>query len=156
MQLLTLREQNLFEKIVVLTKPYTFKTGLFIYMGVFNHFISSKKMCLMAVLCFFALTVNAQSERLARANASNGAHLKVEVFPNPTSDYLNIDLSHLELSKPKIEIRSIIGTRMTINLQRNGIKKYKVDVKSFPRGYYLVLVRDDPSKYQQTIRFSKK
>jgi len=126
-------------------------------MEVFNHFISFRKLSLVALLFFFAFASLAQSERMASASMNgNGDKVKVEIFPNPTSNYLNIDLSHLELSNPKIEIRSIIGTRMTINLQKNGIKKYKVDVKSFPRGYYLVLVRDGPSKFQQTIRFSKK
>lgn len=126
-------------------------------MEVFNHFISPRKLSFVALLCFFAFASIAQTERMASTSMTrSGDEVKVEIFPNPTSDYLNIDLSHLELRSPKIEIRSIIGTRMTINLQKNGIKKYKVDVKSFPRGYYLVLVRDDPTKFQQTIRFSKK
>lgn len=82
--------------------------------------------------------------------------VKVEIFPNPTTDFLNINLSKLELQKPKFEFRSIIGTKMQVTVEDNGFKKYKVDVHTFPRGYYLLLVRDDRSKFQQTIRFSKK
>lgn len=96
----------------------------------------------------------AQSEVLASSTTSD--KVKVEIFPNPTSEYLNIDLSKLNLQKPQIEIRSIIGTKMQVSVEGNGVKKYKVDVQSFPRGYYLVLVRDDRSKFQQTVRFSKK
>ena len=109
---------------------------------------------MIIVLSIVAFSVSAQTERLSANNGKD--KIKVEVFPNPTSDFLNIDLSHLNLQKPKIEIRSIIGTQMRINLEKNGPKKYKVDVQSFPRGYYLVLVMDDRSKFQQTVRFSKK
>ena len=125
-------------------------------MKVFNYYISPRKLVLGLALFFMAFAASAQSERLASANSNGNDKIKVEVFPNPTSDYLNIDLSHLNLQKPKIEIRSIIGTQMRVNLEKNGLKKYKVDVQSFPRGYYLVLVMDDRSKFQQTVRFSKK
>lgn len=82
--------------------------------------------------------------------------VKVEIFPNPTTDFLNINLSKLDLQKPKFEFRSIIGTKMQVVVENNGLKNYQVDVHTFPRGYYLLLVRDDRSKFQQTIRFSKK
>ncbi|KYG71486.1 hypothetical protein AWW68_18235 [Roseivirga spongicola] len=106
---------------------------------------------------FAAFSVSAQTQALAnRTSTDPNEKLKVEIFPNPTSDFLNIDLSNLNLKKPQLEIRSIIGTKMAVNVEDNGPKKYKVDVQSFPRGYYLVLVRDDRSKFQQTVRFSKK
>ncbi len=126
-------------------------------MEIFNHHITLRKLVFGLALLCIASMASAQSERLANVSNGNGDEkIKVEVFPNPTSDYLTIDLSNLELRKPKIEIRSIIGTKMRVNLEKNGLKKYKVDVQSFQRGYYLVLVMDDQSKFQQTVRFSKK
>lgn len=126
-------------------------------MEIFNHHITLRKLVLGLALLCIASMASAQSSRLANvSNDGNDEKIKVEVFPNPTSDYLTIDLSNLDLRKPKIEIRSIIGTKMRINLEKNGLKKYKVDVQSFQRGYYLVLVMDDQSKFQQTVRFSKK
>lgn len=125
-------------------------------MEIFNHHITLRKLVFgLAILCV-SFAASAQSQRLANVSNDNDEKIKVEVFPNPTSDYLTIDLSNLELRKPKIEIRSIIGTKMRVNLEKNGIKKYKVDVQAFQRGYYLVLVMDDQSKFQQTVRFSKK
>jgi len=106
-----------------------------------------------------AFSVSAQSQRLEASNNKINEKVKVEVFPNPTSNFLNIDLSDLsdlDLVKPKFEIRSIIGKKMTLILEKNGTKKYKVDVKAFSRGYYLLLVTDDKTKFQQTLRFSKK
>jgi len=126
-------------------------------MEIFNHHITLRKLVFGLALLCIASMASAQSERLANVSNGNGDEkIKVEVFPNPTSDYLTIDLSNLQLRKPKIEIRSIIGTKMRVNLEKNGLKRYKVDVQSFQRGYYLVLVMDDQSKFQQTVRFSKK
>ena len=114
----------------------------------------------MAVLALFFCCLNssfAQQETEASTMAADqNEKVKVEIFPNPTTDFLNINLSKLDLQKPKFEFRSIIGTKMQVVVENNGLKKYKVDVHTFPRGYYLLLVRDDRSKFQQTIRFSKK
>ncbi|MFY0592860.1 T9SS type A sorting domain-containing protein [Roseivirga sp.] len=118
-------------------------------MRIFNRHISPLRIVFGLSLMVMAFSVSAQSNR-------TNEKVKVEVFPNPTSDFLNIDLSDLELVKPKIEIRSIIGKKIKVNLEKNGTKKYKIDVESFPRGYYLVLVMDDRTKFQQTVRFSKK
>ncbi|MBO3700781.1 T9SS type A sorting domain-containing protein [Roseivirga sp. E12] len=124
-------------------------------MEIFNHHNTLRKLVFGLALLCVAFMASGQSERMAKVS-NDDEKIKVEVFPNPTSDYLTIDLSNLELVKPKIEIRSIIGTKMRVNLEKNGLKKYKVDVQSFQRGYYLVLVMDDQSKFQQTVRFSKK
>lgn len=126
-------------------------------MKLFNYHIPLRKFVFgLAILCM-AFAASAQTKRLAEvSNGKEEEKIKVEVFPNPTSDYLTIDLSNLNLKKPKIEIRSIIGTKMRVNLEKNGLKKYKIDVQTFQRGYYLVLVMDDQSKFQQTVRFSKK
>ena len=123
-------------------------------MSNFNRTIFSVKLYLTVILLFSAFAISAQDNSSVSYNNEDKA--KVEVFPNPTSDFLNIDLSQLDLQKPKIEIRSIIGTLIQVKPEKNGDKKYKINVKSFPRGYYLVLVTDDRSKFQQTVRFSKK
>ena len=104
----------------------------------------------MTLLCVEA---KAQSQELT---ALNDNELKVEVFPNPTSNYLTIDLTKLSVRKPKIEIRNIIGSKMRMSVQELETKKYRVDVKDYPPGYYLVLVMDEQTKFQQTVRFSKK
>ena len=125
-------------------------------MKFFNRDISFTRtlvgsLLLMVMLCF---QVNAQENRgLASANDPKA---KVEVFPNPTTQYLTIDLSNLSLKDPKIEIRNIIGSKMVSHTEDIGRKQYKVDVQDYPPGYYLVLVRDDRSKFQQTVRFSQK
>ena len=117
------------------------------------HFI---KALMILSFMLFSVGASAQNESVASLKMNSDPKVKVEVFPNPTSDFLTIDLSKLDLKKPKIEIRNIVGSKMQITSEDLGGKKRRVDVSSFPRGYYLVLVKDDQSKFQQTIRFSKK
>ncbi|MGW8122991.1 T9SS type A sorting domain-containing protein [Roseivirga echinicomitans] len=107
-------------------------------------------------LMLLSVGLNAQNENLTTLKMNNDPKVKVEVFPNPTSDFLTIDLSKLDLKQPKIEIRNIIGSKMEMSSEDLGDKKHRVDVTSYPKGYYLVLVKDDQTKFQQTIRFSKR
>ena len=105
-------------------------------------------------LCF-CLSVTAQTA-VGENKKSINEKVKVDVFPNPTSDQLTIDLTKTSVEKPVIEIRSIIGSKMQVRIEKIAHQKYKADVSRFPRGYYLVLIREDREKFQQTVRFSKK
>lgn len=121
-----------------------------------NRNVHLSKVLLILSFVLFSVAASAQNEEVASLKMNNDPKVKVEVFPNPTSDFLTIDLSKLELKKPIIEIRNIVGSKMTISTEDLSGNKKRVDVTAFPRGYYLVLVKDDQSKFQQTIRFSKK
>lgn len=125
-------------------------------MNLLNRNISISKTLMILSLMLFSVMAKAQNETMASLKMNSDPKVKVEVFPNPTSDFLTIDLSKLDLKQPKIEIRNIIGSKMEMTSEDLGDKKHRVDVTSYPRGYYLVLVKDDQSKFQQTIRFSKK
>jgi len=119
-----------------------------------NLYISQVRMLCLLGMLFMSLSVSAQVTS-ERANMTDDK-VKVHVYPNPTSDQITIDLSKTEVKKPVIEIRSIIGSKMQVTVEKIALQKYKVDVSRFPRGYYLVLVREDREKFQQTVRFSKK
>ncbi len=123
-------------------------------MTTFNQNISFTRILLLGAFLMLCVSVSAQDVNNPAVAKSD--KVKVEVFPNPTSDYLTVDLSKLDLKSPKIEIRNIVGSQMRLDVEKLEDKKHRVDVKEYPPGYYLVLVRDDRSKFQQTVRFSKK
>ena len=127
-------------------------------MRIFNLEISFTRTLLASLVLVMAIgfQAKAQSQDPQGLSAVNDRKIKVEVFPNPTTNYLTVDLSKLNLKDPKIEIRNIIGSKMVARTEKLGGKQYRVDVQDYPRGYYLVLVRDDQSQFQQTVRFSKK
>ena len=118
----------------------------------FNQNISVFKPIIFALLLVVCVSVSAQdTNQIGKIDKA-----KVEVFPNPTTDFITVDLSKLDLKSPKIEIRNIIGSKMDMSIEKLEGDKHRVDVKEYPPGYYLILVRDDRSKFQQTVRFSKK
>ena len=126
-------------------------------MSIFSRKISFTRTRVLAGLILgMALCFQSMAQDRQELAAENEIKIKVEVFPNPATNFLTVDLSRLSLEEPKIEIRNIIGSKMVARTEDLGQKQYRVDVQDYPRGYYLVLVRDDKSKFQQTVRFSKK
>lgn len=126
-------------------------------MKIINHKISFAKTLVLSLVLMMAFAFQSQAQQGQDLMAKNkSATVKVEVFPNPATNYLTVDLSKLSLDDPKIEIRNIIGSKMTFRSEDLGDKKQRLDVQDYPPGYYLVLVRDDKTKFQQTVRFSKK
>ena len=125
-------------------------------MNLLNPSVLRIKNAFLVLFLLVGMTAFGQAQNARELSNSNGFKVKVDVYPNPTSGQITIDLSKSDVDQPKIEIRSIIGSKMNVFLESAGYKKYKVNVSNFPRGYYLVLVREDRSKFQQTVRFSKK
>lgn len=125
-------------------------------MKIFNHKISFTKTLLFSLVLSVAFAFQSQAQERKDLSAKNNVQVKVEVFPNPATNYLTVDLSNLSLEDPKIEIRNIIGSKMTFRSEKLGKYKQRLNVQDYPPGYYLVLVRDDKTKFQQTVRFSKK
>lgn len=126
-------------------------------MNIINRKISFTKTLIFSFMLMMLFAFQSQAQQGKELSAKNsGAQVKVEVFPNPATNYLTVDLSKLSLDDPKIEIRNIIGSKMRFRSEDLGGKKQRLDVQDYPPGYYLVLVRDDKTKFQQTVRFSKK
>lgn len=126
-------------------------------MNIINRKISFTKTLIFSFMLMMLFAFQSQAQQGKELSAkNNGAQVKVEVFPNPATNYLTVDLSKLSLDDPKIEIRNIIGSKMRFRSEDLGGKKQRLDVQDYPPGYYLVLVRDDKTKFQQTVRFSKK
>ena len=126
-------------------------------MSIFDRKISFTRTVVLACLILgMTLCFQSMAQDREELAAENEIKIKVEVFPNPATNFLTVDLSKLSLEEPKIEIRNIIGSKMIARTEDLGQKQYRLDIQDYPRGYYLVLVRDDKSKFQQTVRFSKK
>jgi len=123
-------------------------------MNLFNQKISFFKILFVAVFLVIGLSASGQETNDSLKVVK--VKVKVDVFPNPTSDFLTVDFSKLNLKNPKIEIRNIVGSQMRIFEEKLSKGKHRVDVKGYPPGYYLVIVKDDRTKFRQTVRFSKK
>jgi len=81
---------------------------------------------------------------------------KVEIFPNPSVDFLNIEINNSKLNKPILELYSIIGNIVKVELQEVEKNKFRIDVTSIPSGYYLLSIRDKDTHFKETYKFLKR
>ena len=94
-----------------------------------------KKLLLVLGFLTFALGSYAQS---GQDFASFGDELliqknKVEIFPNPSVDYLNVHIKNSDLSKTELIIYNIIGSKFVIEVENVGPEEYRIDVQDLPR-----------------------
>lgn len=66
---------------------------------------------------------------------------KAEVYPNPADDHIFLKIKENESSSEiKIEVMSIIGTKMNITHDKAESGLYKIDLVDVPTGHYYVLL----------------
>ena len=99
---------------------------------------------LFAILSTSVTLSWAQSAPEHSINSSNFERRNnVQIFPNPTVDFLFVQIENSDLSNPTIEVYNIIGNLTEVSLEKTDHNKYRIDVKSLPAGYYLVTIKDD-------------
>lgn len=81
--------------------------------------------------------------------------LEVELYPNPAVDYLNITLSDPELKNPQFEMFTVIGSKLSFDIEKEGSTNYKINVQDFTPGYYLLIVRDPLTRMNRAFKFRK-
>ena len=79
----------------------------------------------------------------------------VKVYPNPAKNIVNISIENTDLINAQVSIHSIIGNRMTVEI--DAIKKglFRADIENLPNGFYLVVVKDLDTKFNKTYKFLK-
>ena len=81
---------------------------------------------------------------------------KVEIYPNPSVEFLIVEIKNSELYDVEFEMRSIIGNKIIVVAENIGSDKFRFNVKQFPPGYYFIVVKDDNSQFKQAHKFLKK
>ncbi len=117
-----------------------------------------KRLLLVLGLLAFALGSYAQS---GQDFASFGNELlveknKVEIFPNPSVDYLNVHIKNSDLTKTTIIIHSIIGNKFELEVVKVSTDEYRIDVRDLPKGYYLLSVKDATTDFSKTFKFLRR
>jgi len=117
-----------------------------------------KKLLLVFGILVLAFTSYGQS---GQDFASFGDELlvqknKVEIYPNPSVDFLNVQIKNSDLSNTVIIIHSIIGNKYELEAENIGPDQYRLDVRDLPKGYYLLSIKDANSKFSKTFKFLKR
>ncbi len=80
---------------------------------------------------------------------------KVELFPNPTTEFIYVEIHESTLNNPKFEMFSIIGTKVNLKVEKINSNKYKIPVKDYASGYYMLILKDEGARFSQAFKFAK-
>lgn len=81
---------------------------------------------------------------------------KVSIYPNPSVDFLNVQIKKSELIDTELIVYNIIGSKFEIDIERTGDSEYRIDVRDLPAGYYLLSIKDSPTDFSKTFKFLKR
>ncbi len=81
---------------------------------------------------------------------------RIQIYPNPSVDFLKVTIEESNLVDPQIVIHTIIGNKLQIDSEKTASNEFKVDVKNLPAGYYLLAVKDASSGFSETYKFLKR
>ncbi len=104
-------------------------------------------------------TIQAQTQgELDRFNTSTMTESSnvVKLFPNPTDDYLQIEIKNSTLENPRITLYTIIGNEIVLTVEKKEDNIYEIQVKDLPPGYYLVAIKDEQTYFGETYKFVKR
>jgi len=80
---------------------------------------------------------------------------EVELYPNPAIEYLNVSLKNSQLKEVQFEMYNIIGNKIKLEIDMVSSDNYKINVKEFHSGYYLLIVRDPITRFNKAFKFRK-
>jgi hypothetical protein len=79
----------------------------------------------------------------------------VGLYPNPVIEYLSVFIPVAEHQDFEFEVYNVIGNRMDIEVLENSDNKYKISVRDFKSGYYLLVIKDPVKRYNKAYKFQK-
>jgi len=117
-----------------------------------------KRVLLVLGLIIISLSSYAQS---GQDFASFGNELlnqknKIEIYPNPSVDLLNVHIENSNLEKTVLIVYSIIGNKYELEAEEIDTNQYRLDVRNLPAGYYMLSIKDASSNFSKTFKFLKR
>ena len=80
---------------------------------------------------------------------------EIELYPNPAIDFLTVTLKNSQLKDVRFEMYNIIGNKLKLEQDKVSSDSYKINVKEFHSGYYLLIIKDPISRYNKAFKFRK-
>ncbi len=81
---------------------------------------------------------------------------KVELFPNPTINYLFVEIQNSNLVQVQFEMHSIIGTKIEVVPEELSSNKFRISVEELNPGYYFLVINDTGTRFNQAFKFVKR
>lgn len=80
---------------------------------------------------------------------------QVKLYPNPAPDFIFVEISESRLNNVSFEMYNIIGNKVSLKVEKVGEDKYKIPVKDYAAGYYILILKDEGARYSQAFKFAK-
>ena len=109
------------------------------------------------MLSAFQLTVaQSQSENQGPATSEINLTKSVHLFPNPATEFVDVQLDHFPAEKVSLTVHNIIGNKLQVETEVLDEHLIRVKVKDLASGYYLLAVKDEESQFRGTYKFLKR
>jgi hypothetical protein len=123
------------------------------------------KFYLITILVFFCIihitfgqnrSIDDNKSEVTKLNTESlQMEVEVDLYPNPASDFLNVTLKNSQLKNVEFEVYNIIGNKMEFEIDAVNADNYKLNVKEFHSGYYLLILKDPVSRFNKAYKFRK-
>ena len=93
-----------------------------------------------------------QPPATAEVNLTRSVHL----FPNPATEFVDVQLDHFPADNVRLTVHNIIGNELQVETEVLDENRIRVKVKDLASGYYLLAVKDEESNFRGTYKFLKR
>jgi hypothetical protein len=114
-----------------------------------------KLVSVVLLLSAFQLTM-AQSQPEASAAQEMDLTRSVHLFPNPATEFIDVQLDQFPADKVNLTVHNIIGNKLEVETEILDEHLIRVKVKDLASGYYLLAIKDEESKFRGTYKFLKR
>ncbi|MDX1629658.1 MAG: T9SS type A sorting domain-containing protein [Fulvivirga sp.] len=115
---------------------------------------------LFAVIIIICLGIPAMSQSVGELDRFGNEQIertnKVQLFPNPSVDFLNVTIVNSDLEHVKFQVHNIIGNLIEVEIEKTDDNQYKINVEDLPAGYYLLAIKDEEKHFRETYKFLKR
>lgn len=116
-----------------------------------------KLFSVILMLSAFQLTrAQSQLEGPPQASAEVNLTKSVHLFPNPATEFVDVQLDHFPAKDVVLTVHNIIGNELQVETEILDDRLIRVKVKDLTAGYYLLAIKDEESKFRGTYKFLKR
>lgn len=102
------------------------------------------------------ITIDGSKSELPKLNKESlQVETDIELYPNPAVEFLTINLKNSKLEDVQFEVYNIIGNKLSYEMDAINSNSYKINVKEFNPGYYLLIIKDPVTRYNKAFKFRK-
>jgi hypothetical protein len=110
---------------------------------------------ILLIIFSFAVAAKAQSGFESTFNQQD-PQAKIQLFPNPAAEFLHVKLEGVKVANLQIAVRNIIGNEIQTEIDFVGDDEFRLKVKDYNTGYYLLALYDETSNFKGTYKFLKR